>query len=156
MFEIRPARAADQRTIKSIVRAARISPFGLEWPRFLIAELADDQTIIGVGQVKRHRDGSRELASIAVIPEYRHQGVASAIIRALIEREDETLFLTCRRELEGFYVRFGFEAVPRSALPPFLARIYLAARLFSPLLSLFNAQRLQIIAMRRVQSQFSK
>lgn len=165
-FDIRPAQAADQPAIKSIVRAARITPFGLEWPGFLVAQLGADSlaegsdparraparapTIIGVGQVKPHRDGSRELASIAVIPEYRRQGVASALIRALIEGEDGTLFLTCRRELQGFYERFGFEAVPRSALPPFLARIYLVASLVSPLLAIFNARHLRIIAMRRV------
>jgi amino-acid N-acetyltransferase len=149
VFEIRPAQAADQDAIKSIVRAARISPFGLDWPRFLVAELTDGQAIIGVGQVKRHQDGSRELASIAVVPVYRRQGVASALIRALVEREEQTLFLTCRRELEGFYAKFGFELAPRSALPPFLARIYLMASLFAPLLSFFSAQHLQIIAMKR-------
>jgi hypothetical protein len=42
-FDICPAQAADQACIKSIVRAARISPFGLAWPRFLVAELTDDQ-----------------------------------------------------------------------------------------------------------------
>lgn len=151
-YEIRPARAADEHTIKSIVRAARISPFGLDWSRFLVARLTDGQAIIGVGQIKHHRDGSRELASVAVVPEYRRQGVASALIRALVEQEEQTLFLTCRRELRSFYQRFGFEMVPRSALPPFLNRIYLVATLFSPLLSLFSAQHLQIIAMRRVHS----
>lgn len=150
-FTIRPALATDEAAIKSIVRAARISPFGLDWPRFLVAQQKDGQTIIGVGQVKHHGDGSREVASIAVVPEYRRQGVASALIRELIEGEDGTLFLTCRRELEGFYEQFDFRAVPRSALPPFLARIYLVASLFSPLLSFFNAQHLQIIAMKRGQ-----
>lgn len=164
-LNVRPAQAADQTTIKSIVRAARITPFRLDWPRFLIAELAADsfaqpsgaghhspassQIIIGVGQVKPHRDGSRELASIAVVPEYRRKGVASAIIRTLIEQENGTLYLTCRRELEGFYERFGFKVVPRSALPPYFARIHLAASLFLPLLRMFNAPHLQIIVMRR-------
>jgi amino-acid N-acetyltransferase len=164
-FEVRPAQAADHTAIKSIVRAARITPFGLDWPRFIVAESAADSLaqrsgagqqspcgghiIIGVGQVKPHRDGSRELASIVVVPEYRRQDVASALIRALIERENGPLYLTCRRELEGFYERFGFKVVPRSLLPPYLARIHLLGSLFSPFLAIFGAQHLQIIAMIR-------
>jgi hypothetical protein len=59
---IRPASADDQYAITAIVRAARIYPRDLDWQRFLLAQWGQD--IIGVGQVRPHRDGSRELASI--------------------------------------------------------------------------------------------
>ncbi len=35
---IRPASAAHQPAIAAIIRAARINPLGLNWPRFLVAE----------------------------------------------------------------------------------------------------------------------
>jgi N-acetylglutamate synthase-like GNAT family acetyltransferase len=97
---IRPATEADQAEITRIVRSSNINPFGLHWPRFLIAE--DQGRIVGVGQVKQHGDGSRELASIAVIPEYRHKGIATAIVNALLARESGVLYLTCRRQMEPF------------------------------------------------------
>src|SRR6266540_3252707 len=88
---IRPAVAADQSAIKMIVRAARINPTGLDWPRFLVAE--ESGGLIGVGQVKPHRDGSREVASIAVVPEWQGRGVGAAIVRGLVARENGVLHL---------------------------------------------------------------
>jgi N-acetylglutamate synthase-like GNAT family acetyltransferase len=70
----------DQYAITAIVRAARINPRDLNWQRFLLAQRG--QHVIGVGQVKPHEDGSRELASIAVVPEWQGNGVGGALIRA--------------------------------------------------------------------------
>lgn len=144
---IRPATVADQPTIKSIVRAARIAPYGLDWPRFLVAE--DDGRVVGVGQVKPHKDGSRELASLAVIPEYRGQGIGRALINALLAREAGPVYLFCRDELESYYARFDFEVVGRQDLPPVMARLHRLANLFAPLGSLLVGQSFRIIAMRR-------
>jgi N-acetylglutamate synthase-like GNAT family acetyltransferase len=144
---IRPATAADQSTIKSIVRAARIAPYGLDWPRFLVAE--DGGRLVGVGQVKPHGDGSRELASLAVIPEYQGQGLGSSLIQSLLAREPGPVYLFCRDELESYYARFDFEVVGRRELPPIMARLHRLANLFAPLGSLFLGQSFRIIAMRR-------
>ena len=62
---IRPANADDQFAITAIARAAWLNPFDLDWRRFLLAQWGQD--IIGIGQVRPHKDGSRELASIAVV-----------------------------------------------------------------------------------------
>jgi N-acetylglutamate synthase-like GNAT family acetyltransferase len=118
---IRPAREMDQAEITRIVRSSNINPFGLRWPRFLVAE--DLGRIVGVGQVKQHGDGSRELASIAVIPEYRHKGIATAVVNALLARESGVLYLTCRRQMEPFYNRFGFVTVGRDEMSPYFRRI---------------------------------
>jgi len=118
---IRQAREMDQAEITRIVRSSNINPFGLRWPRFLVAE--DQERIVGTGQVKQHGDSSRELASIAVIPEYRHSGVATAIINALLAREAGVLYLTCRRQMEPFYNRFGFVTVGRDEMSPYFRRI---------------------------------
>ncbi len=57
MMNIRPATATEQATITAIVRAARNNPRDLDWRRFLVAE--QGAQIIGVVQVRPHRDGSR-------------------------------------------------------------------------------------------------
>ena len=118
---IRPAMEADQAEITRIVRSSNITPFGLAWPRFLVAE--DQGRIVGTGQVKQHGDGSRELASISVIPEYRHKGIATAVVNALLARESGVLYLTCRRQMEPFYNRFGFVTAGRDEMSPYFRRI---------------------------------
>ena len=121
-LKIRPAIEADQPTIRRIVAEARINRMSLNWPNFLVAE--ESGAIVGVGQVKAHGDGSRELASIAVIPARQKQGIGRAIIEALLAREPGViLYLTCRRELKAYYERFGFRLLVPSAYPPYFRRI---------------------------------
>lgn len=120
-MNLRPATQADEKIINRIVRAVGINPMSLDWRRFLVAE--DDGQVVGIGQIKPHGDGSRELASIAVIPERRGQGIASAIIRALLEKERGEIYLLCRNELESFYARFGFRKIGRDEMPPYFRRI---------------------------------
>ena len=139
---IRSASAADQPAIKAIVRAARLIPVSLDWPRFLIAQWGQD--IIGVGQVKPHKDGTRELASIAVVPEWQGQGIGSLIIRALLAREPATLHLTCLPQNETYYLRFGFRRIPHAEMTPYFRRLMHVARAVASLTS-----TMPIIVMRR-------
>ncbi len=138
---LRNATAEDQATIRRIVRAAKINPTGLDWPRFIVAE--DGGATVGVGQVKPHGDGTRELSSIAVIPARQGQGVGSAIIEELLRREKGTLHLTCRSRLQGYYERFGFRRLASSDYPPYLAG---RMRLINAILRPFG---IRIIVMRR-------
>jgi N-acetylglutamate synthase-like GNAT family acetyltransferase len=140
---IRPAGADDQYAITAIVRAARINPSNINWQRFLLAQWGQD--IVGVGQVKPHQDGSRELASIAVVPEWQGNGVGSALIRALLARETGPLHLMCASDRERYYERFGFQRRDRRALPPYFRRFMRIA----PLLRLLSLNRLQMIVMGR-------
>ena len=138
---LRDATVEDQPTIRQIVRAANINPTGLDWPRFILAE--DGGAIVGVGQVKPHRDGTRELASIAVVPDRQGQGVGSAIIEELLRREKGTLHLTCRSRLQGYYERFGFRLLAPGDYPPYFARRI-------PMINTFlRPFRIRIIVMRR-------
>jgi N-acetylglutamate synthase-like GNAT family acetyltransferase len=84
-----------------------------------------------VGQVKSHDDGSRELASIAVIPECQRQGIASEIIRALLANEQGDLYLVCRDELESFYARFGFYRIDAKEMPPYFRTIIRVVNIFT-------------------------
>jgi N-acetylglutamate synthase-like GNAT family acetyltransferase len=153
MFTIRPATADDQRTIRSIVYAARLNPLSLHWPAFMVAEEA--RRIVGIGQVKAHRDGSRELASIAVLPEHQSQGIASEIIAALVAKESGPLYLMCLEARRGFYARFGFREVPASELPTWIRLEYRLGRLSTRLMSLVERRRYTLIAMKREASSLS-
>jgi N-acetylglutamate synthase-like GNAT family acetyltransferase len=126
-YSLRPATQEDFPAIRALVRAARINPLGLDWRRFLLA-VDERGALIGCGQVKTHGDGSRELASIAVQPAWRGQGVARAIIQRLLEVHSRPLYLNCRSSLGPFYEKFGFRTIPESEMPPYFRRIKRLAR----------------------------
>ena len=144
---IRPAVAADQPAITRIVRAARLIPVGLAWPRFLVAD--EGGRIVGVGQVKPHGDGSRELASIAVVPGSQGQGVGGQIIQALLAREAGPLHLMCEGRNETYYARFGFRRLAVSDMPPYFQRIVWFMTIMLRVRSIFVRDGLAVIVMRR-------
>ncbi len=88
----------------------------------MVAILTDGE-IIGCGQVKPHKDGSRELASIVVAQPWRGNGVASAIIEHLMAANPGPLYLTCRSGLGPFYEKFGFRVVGDSEMTPYFRRL---------------------------------
>jgi N-acetylglutamate synthase-like GNAT family acetyltransferase len=127
MFTIHPADAADLPAIRKIIFQVRINPTGLNWRRFLVA-VDPSGKIVGCGQIKPHHDGSHELASIAVVPEWRGQGVARKIITILLTQHPQELYLTCRSSLGAFYERFGFQEVKPEDMPPYFRQIDRLAR----------------------------
>ena len=122
LFSLRPATAADAANIQRIIHLVQINPMGLSWKRFVLA-VNDEGAIIGCGQVKPHKDGSLELASIAVLPEWRGRGLARRIIEHLLQRYPGQLYLTCRSNLEPLYQKFGFHAIGFADMPPYFRRI---------------------------------
>jgi N-acetylglutamate synthase-like GNAT family acetyltransferase len=110
IFRLRPAAATDQQTIKQMVRSARLNPIGLNWQRFILAVTADDQ-IIGCVQLKPHRGGVLELASLVVIKGWRRKGVARLLIENLKETAEPPIWLMCMSRLKKFYEPFGFRQV---------------------------------------------
>lgn len=113
---IRKANADDRHFIRELVRQSGINPFGLRWQRFLIA--FDDGQRIGCVQLKPHRDGSRELASLVVAPAWRHRGVARELIGELQTTCAPPLWLTCRSGLRRFYRQYGFREVEQDEPQP--------------------------------------
>jgi N-acetylglutamate synthase-like GNAT family acetyltransferase len=114
----RRATAKDQGPIRSLILSVGINPRGLDWRRFIVAVDERDK-VVGCGQVKPHPDGSRELASIAVRQKLRKKGVASEVIRRLMDESGPPLWLMCRASLVGFYERFGFTAGTIQSAAPF-------------------------------------
>ena len=143
-FILRPAQESDGARIRELVHVARINPMGLDWQRFIVA-VASEGEVIGCGQVKPHRDGSRELASLVVAPGWRGRGVARAILEALIEPYSGTLYLTCRASLGPLYEKFGFRQIAASEMTPFFRRLSHLARLFE----IVSAENESLLVMRR-------
>lgn len=127
-IELRSASAGDAQAIRALIRSAQINPVGLDWRRFTLA-VDGSGRLVGCGQIKPHRDGSRELASIAVVPEWRGRGVARALIEHLLETHPGTLYLTCRASLGSLYARFGFQVVDESEMPTYFRWVSRAVRL---------------------------
>lgn len=123
MAVLRKAVKSDSKAIRRLIWKVGINPIGLDWRRFVVAQ-DDAECLIGCGQIKPHADGSRELASIAVEPEYQGQRLGSAIIRHLLAGTEPPLYLTCRASLESYYQQFGFYTLsnPRE-MPVYFRRI---------------------------------
>lgn len=121
-FTLRPAIARDSPRIWMIIYQMQLNPLGVNWRHFI---LAIDQAgrIIGCGQVKPHYDGSLELASLAVLPAWRGNGVAGRIIGYLLERYPARLYLTCRSDLAPLYQKFGFRTLDFVEMSPYFQRL---------------------------------
>jgi N-acetylglutamate synthase-like GNAT family acetyltransferase len=143
MYAIRPAVERDQAEIRSLVRQTGINPLGIKWQRFLIA-VDEAGALIGCGQVKPHRDGSHELASIAVREAWRGQGIGKTIIRELQKVHRGPLWLTCRSDLRPFYEASGFvERSDLDRMPPYFRR----AKRFARLIYTLTRHRIRLAVM---------
>lgn len=144
---IRPAQEDDQETILSYVRQARINPRNLHWQNFLVAE--KDQKIVGIRQVKTHAQGTREVASGFVLPEYRRQGISARLMKELLARETGPLYTMVNEKWASYYEQFGFRRVDVSQLPSDFLQEYRIGRIVTSLLSLFRKDRVRIVPLKR-------
>jgi N-acetylglutamate synthase-like GNAT family acetyltransferase len=109
-YFIRKANEDDAQSIHTLVREAGINPLGLKWERFMVAVDPSDH-VVGCGQLKPHRDGSLELASLAVRESWQGRGMGRALVEALIGDVETELWLMCRSSLTPLYEKFGFSEV---------------------------------------------
>lgn len=121
-FSLRPANEADTPAIYDLIREGKINPLGLDWKRFVLAE-TQDGAVIGCGQIKPHRDGSQELASIAVTQSWQRRGAARAIIEHSIESVEGPLYLMCVSTMGPMYEKFGFRVLDRDEMPRYFQRV---------------------------------
>jgi N-acetylglutamate synthase-like GNAT family acetyltransferase len=132
--------------IKDLIHSAGINPMDLDWRRFIVAVDGRDQ-IIATGQIKPHgaKADIHELASIAVVPDYRRQGLARAIIEFLLKDSPRPLYLTCRSKLEPFYEKFGFRAIAYDEMPRYYQRLAKLLGLLSTVARLEHTERLSVM-----------
>ena len=129
-FSLRPALESDKTHIRAIIHRVGINPLGLNWQHFIVAEL-EGGTFIGCGQLKPHKDGSLELASLAVEEKYRNLGVARALMERLMAEGTRPLYLMCRPGLRPLYEKFGFRVIGSEVMPPYFRRISKLVRVLS-------------------------
>jgi N-acetylglutamate synthase-like GNAT family acetyltransferase len=142
MISLRAATAADQDTIVRLTREAHNNLLSLKWPNFVLAVDEATGAVVGTGQVKRHGDGSYELASIATVPAYQHRGIAHQIIAELLRRHPGVLYLTCIDYMAPLYQEFGFRTIGPEEMTPYFRRI---ARLAQVLLHFSSSGKLRIM-----------
>jgi len=121
-YTLRRAQETDAVAIKDLVHSVGINPMSLDWRRFIVAVDAQDQ-VIATGQIKPHGRDIHELASIAVVPAQRGEGIARAIIEHLLKESPRPLYLTCRSRLEPLYEKFGFRSISYEEMPRYYRRI---------------------------------
>lgn len=129
-YTLRRATVFEREAIRRLIHEARINPTGLDWRKFVVA--VDEQgQVIGCGQIKDHRGGARELASLVVSAEWRGHGVAAEIIRWLMHDAGPPLWLMCRSNLVPLYQKFGFvEVGPDETQPSYFRRMRGLAKAF--------------------------
>jgi len=121
-YEIRPALESESAQIKGLIDIVGINPTGLDWKRFIVA-VHDGGRVTACGQIKPHGADIRELASIAVHPEYRGQGMARAVIEMLLRETPRPLYLMCVSHNGPMYEKFGFHEIAEKQFPRYFARI---------------------------------
>ncbi len=144
---IRPARQEDQDTLVSLIRRAKLNPRNLHWEHFLVAE--ENGKILGIRQVKVHGQGTREVASGFVLPEYRNQGISARLMRELLARENDSLYSMVDQKWLPYYEQFGFRQVAVSQLPPDFRKEYRTGRIVTFLISFFSKKKIRIIPLKK-------
>jgi N-acetylglutamate synthase-like GNAT family acetyltransferase len=148
-IKIRPARQEDQPTIVSFIRQAKINPRNLHWQNFLVAE--ENGNIVGIRQVKVYHQGTREVASGFVLPEYRRQGISAQLMNELLARETGPLYTMVNEKRAPYYEPFGFRRVDVDRLPSDFRKEYRIGRIITTLVSLFRKEKIRIIPLQREQ-----
>jgi N-acetylglutamate synthase-like GNAT family acetyltransferase len=144
---LRAGTAQDQETIRRIIREARLFPFGLEWPHFVVAE--QEGQVVGVGQVKTLGDGTPELASLAVLPSHQGSGVGAAIVWTLVDLTPPPIYLRCASHNEGYYWGFGFRTLSPGETPRSLRREVRVGNAVVKLINWFSGGTERLLAMGR-------
>lgn len=85
--------------------------------------------IIGCIRVKVLSSKCKELSSLAVLPKYRNQGIASQLIRRIILKiKYRPLYILCARDLQNLYARNNFQRVKIKYLPSPMRKEYRRVR----------------------------
>ncbi len=112
---LRPATPDDQQAIVALVTSERLNPTGLHWSGFILATLQG--RLIGAVQMRRHRDGSRELGSLVVARPERGQGVAARLIESILARASGPVHVITARQHAPRWAPWGFAQIDAPEAP---------------------------------------
>jgi amino-acid N-acetyltransferase len=116
---IRPATRTDAWPIRRLVLSAWLDPTQIRWQQFWVIESPSSAThsIIGCGQLRNFED-AQELGSLVIRPQWRHQGLGTALTKRLMNVADRPLYLECLGDrLFQFYTRLGFVEATWDTMP---------------------------------------
>lgn len=117
-WTIRAATAQDIGLARKVLLEEAMNPLSVSTEYLLVAAAEDEpDAVLGFGQI-RPLDGTdyTELASLYVFPDHRREGIASALIESLLERQQQaddasSVCLLTLRPTMPLYEKFGFGAV---------------------------------------------
>ena len=141
--EIRRAREEDQQAITAKVRKARLNPSGLDWQGFVVAEQGG--RIVGVVQLRRHPDGTTEMASMVVDADARGRGTGARMIDLLLAEESGPVYAVLDRRYVDHYARWGFVPAEPDRLPAPIARTLRVGRAVTAVGSLIRRDRIRLV-----------
>ncbi len=146
--DIRAATEADSDAIASLIAEAGINPRDLDWHRFLVAD--DGGEVVACAQIRVHKQGTRELASVAVRESRRGEGIGRRISEATIAREPvRPLFLYAESANVPYWSKFAFVEVDDDELPADLRRAIRATRRLIRAYNVMTRHHYRIAVMRR-------
>jgi amino-acid N-acetyltransferase len=151
MWSCRTRSGEPQRKIRPpsfrLVREARLNPRSLRWERFVVADRGGE--LVGAAQVRRHPDGSRELASLVVRPQDRGHGIAGAVIDTLLADEPGPVFTVVDRRYAEHFRSWDFDPVEPARLPPSMRIQLRIGRVVTGVGSLLLHRRIRLQPLRR-------
>jgi N-acetylglutamate synthase-like GNAT family acetyltransferase len=117
---IRAAEAEDAEPIRALVRAEALGALGLDWRNFMVADLSG--RVVGAVQLRHVADGVAELASLAVRPSERGDGLAQRLVDAALAQAPERVLVVAPGGHVTHYRRWGFRRI-RAAEAPGAVRV---------------------------------
>jgi N-acetylglutamate synthase-like GNAT family acetyltransferase len=113
-MRVRKARKTDLPQVLKLAETHNLDYSGMAADDFWVAE--EKGKIRGICGLKKHCD-CLELCSLGVDEKYRHQGLATLLVLALLRRISGEIYLAT--VIPGFFERFGFKKAghaPRSMI----------------------------------------
>lgn len=117
---ISPATAADLESIKALLEASGLPTAGVEdhWKTFIVAR--DGDKLVGCGGAEAYQFVAL-LRSIAIVPEYRSNGIGRRIVRQLLDRlasRGLREFYLLTTTAEEYFRKRGFKPIDRDEVHP--------------------------------------
>lgn len=116
-IQYRGATESDMGQISDLLASVRGDVGDLHHEQFLVACIGG--VIFGCVRIKELANGEKELASLAVAPEWRNRGIGSALVSKVVSKERRSsVYLHCFQDRRAFYARHGFRVANLDELPP--------------------------------------
>ncbi len=119
-ISIQPATAEDLPEITALLEASELPTAGLEdhWRTFIVAR--DGKRLVGCGGAEAYHFVAL-IRSIAVVPEYRKQGLGRRLVRQMLDRlasRGLREFYLLTTTAEDYFKKRGFKTIDRDEVNP--------------------------------------